>query len=114
MYRLAFWISLPVGIAIVVIGFIFYHYDYARPSILMSFVSTLIKHHSGIIFGIIHMGFVWRYGWFLQNIYNYQMFRVLGRISYGSYMVHMAMVKYWIGGNHYPINVNWTNLVSFL
>jgi hypothetical protein len=113
LYRILFWGALPIGVIVVIAGYIFYNYSYDKPSIFMSFISTLIKHHSGIIFGIIHMGFIYRYGWFLQNIYNYTMFRVLGRISFGAYMVHMALVKILIAGNHYPIDAGGINLFSF-
>lgn len=112
LYQLLFYAALPGSFFLLNKTYRFYVYDYDRSSIWLILLSSLIKHHSAIVFGILFMGFVWKYGGVLLNIFNVAIFRVLGRISYSTYIVHMVLVRLLIAGNYYPIHFSMTNLVS--
>jgi peptidoglycan/LPS O-acetylase OafA/YrhL len=94
--------------------YIFYNFDFPKPSVIMALIASIIKHHSALLFAILFVGLIFGYGFFLKPILNHPAFRVLGRISFAVYMVHLVFVKYLIAGNHYPINVNYINLVKIM
>lgn len=100
-----------LGFSVMFSGFIFFEYDFEKPSILLAVISTVFKHMWGVLLAVIVMGLIFRFGWFIPNIMNYKMFRILGRISYGAFIIHLLLIKLVMGGNHYLLDLNVATIV---
>jgi hypothetical protein len=77
----------------------------------MAIVATLIKHHFAIIFVVVLMGFLFGYGGFLRPIVHHPIFRVMGRLTFAVYLVHLGVVRFNVTRNHFPLEESFNNLV---
>jgi peptidoglycan/LPS O-acetylase OafA/YrhL len=100
-----------MGFSLILSAFIFYQNDFEKPSILLAIISTASKHLWSLILAIVVMGLIFRHGWFIPNIMNYKLFRILGRISYAAFMTHLILIKIVMGGNHSPLDLNVATIV---
>lgn len=97
------YLSIIGAFAVLLSAKIFYTNDFKTKSFLFALVATCLKHSWGVLVSIVLIGFIYRYGWFMTNLFNYSMFRVLGRISFCAYMVHWFIVKIFMAGAHTPL-----------
>lgn len=72
------------------IGFYFYEYD-MELGILSALLGAFLKHIYGPIIGILFIGIFYRYGWVIPKMFNYGMYRILARLSFSVYMVHLTI-----------------------
>lgn len=72
------------------IGFYFYEYD-MELGFLSALLGAFLKHIYGPIIGILFIGIFYRYGWVIPKLFNYGMYRILGRLSFSVYMVHLTI-----------------------
>lgn len=72
------------------IGFYFYEYD-MEFGFLSAFLGAFLKHVYGPVIGILFIGIFYRYGWIIPKIFNYGMYRILARLSFSVYMVHLTI-----------------------
>jgi hypothetical protein len=72
------------------IGFYFYEYD-IEIGFLSALLGALLKHIYGPIIGILFIGIFQRYGWLIPKMFNYGMYRILARLSFSVYMVHLTI-----------------------
>lgn len=81
------------------------------------FVSALIgavsKHIYGPVLGVLLVGIFFRYGAFIPKLYNYGMYRILARLSFSVYMVHVTVGSIIITGQSYPVEVNNSMMNAF-
>ncbi|CAG9806696.1 unnamed protein product [Chironomus riparius] len=93
------------------IGFYFYEYD-IKLGIWSALLGALLKHIYGPIIGILFVGIFNRYGWLIPKMFNYGMYRILARLSFSVYMVHLTMGCLIIMKNKFPIESNNSMLLS--
>lgn len=72
------------------IGIYFYEND-VKLGFMTAFIGAVLKHIYGPIIGILFVGIFLRYGWVIPKMFNYGMYRVLGRLSFSVYMVHYTI-----------------------
>lgn len=72
------------------IGLYFYEND-IELGVLSSLLGAFFKHFYGVILGVSLVGIFLRYGFFVPNIFNYGMHRILARLSFSVYMVHISI-----------------------
>lgn len=77
-----------INFALCLIGFYFYEND-IELGLMSSLLGAFFKHFYGIVLGILIIGIFFRYGSIIVDIFNYGMYRVLGRLSFSVYMVHI-------------------------
>lgn len=94
-------------------AYICYKYDFEKPSICIAMVSALLKHSWCLIIGIGALGPIYRYGWFMPNIFNYSCWRVLGRISYATFICQIFILRLLMSGIHQPMYLSVFNIVSW-
>lgn len=58
------------------------------------------------VLGVLLVGIFFRYGAFIPKFYNYGMYRVLARLSFSVYMVHVSVGAIIITGQSYPVEIN--------
>lgn len=80
--------SWCINFALCFVGLYFYEHDIDL-GIMSSLLGAFFKHFYGIVLGILIIGIFYRYGSIIVNIFNYGMYRVLGRLSFSVYMVHI-------------------------
>lgn len=107
------WYSCVVmGFVSILIAFVFYSNDFETPSIWQALLSILLKHTWGLIMAVGIIGFIYRYGWFLPNVFNYGAWRIIGRISYATYICHLFILKLLMSSIHQPMYLSVYNVVS--
>jgi hypothetical protein len=72
----------------------------------------VLRHSWGIVAVFASLGFVYKYGWFFPNIVNYPGWRILGRISYASFMCHISVLHVMMASNHQPAYLSVFYIVS--
>lgn len=72
------------------VGLYFYEND-IELGVLSSLLGAFLKHFYGLVLGITLVGIFLRYGFFVPNIFNYGMHRILARLSFSVYMVHISI-----------------------
>lgn len=94
------------------IGIYFYEHDIEK-GLLSAFLGAFLKHIYGPILGVLLVGIFFRYGHFIHKCYNYGFYRVLGRLSFSVYMVHVTVVSVLISGQRFPLEINNATLNAF-
>lgn len=95
-------------------AYFFYKYEFVKPAVWISVVAILLKHSWGIISGFGILGMIYRYGWFVPSVFSYPGWRVLGRISYATFMCHLIVLKLLMSGVHQPMYLSVFSIVSCL
>jgi hypothetical protein len=72
------------------VGLYFYEND-IELGVLSSLLGAFFKHFYGAILGVLIVGIFLRYGFIVPNVFNYGMYRILARLSFSVYMVHISI-----------------------
>lgn len=112
-FRVLWYICVVLGFVTILSAYFFYKYDFAKPSIWIAVMAIILKHSWGIIMGIGILGIIFNYGWFIPNIFNYPGWRIIGRISYATFICHLFILKLLMSGIHQPMYLSVFNIVSF-
>lgn len=91
---------------------IFYAFDIAKPSLLTALIAALLKHVWGVAMAGIMLGLIYRYGWFATTLMNFSAYRIIGRISYATFMCHLFVVKLLMSSASQPIYLSDLSIVS--
>lgn len=94
------------------VGLFFYKNDIEK-GIWSAFLGAFFKHIYAPVLGVLLLGIIFRYGFFIPRWYNYGMYRVLARLSFSVYMVHVSIASVFITGFKNPIEVNNATLNAF-
>lgn len=81
-------------------GLYFYEND-IELGLLSSLLGAFFKHFYGAVLGVLIVGIFLRYGYIIPYIYNYGMHRILARLSFSVYMVHISIGYAFIPFSHY-------------
>lgn len=90
-------------------GIYFYEHTIEK-GFVSALLGAIFKHLYGPILGVLMVGVFYRYGWIMPKIFNYGFFRVLARLSFSVYMVHVTIGALFIAGHKFPFEVNNANL----
>lgn len=93
---------------------IFYSSDNEKPSLSTALTAAALKHVWGVAMAGIMLGILHRYGWFASTLMNYPAYRIMGRISYATFMCHLFVVKLLMAGASQPIYLSDMSIVSCL
>lgn len=94
------------------VGVYFYENDIEK-GVWSALLGAFFKHIYGPVLGILLVGIFFRYGHFIPKMYNYGMYRILARLSFSVYMVHVTVGSLIITGNNFPIEINDAMLNAF-
>jgi hypothetical protein len=108
------YLCVVIGFTTILSAYFFYQYDFEKPAIWIAVMSIFLKHSWGIIMGIGIIGIIYRYGWFIPNIFNYSGWRILGRCSYATFICHLFILKLLMSGIHQPMYLSVFNIVSLM
>lgn len=94
------------------IGLYFYENDIEK-GVWSALLGAFLKHVYGPILGFLLVGIVFRYGQVVPRLFNYGYFRVLARLSFGVYMIHVTLVSAFISSHQHQLEINNIMLNSF-
>ncbi|KAL7030734.1 hypothetical protein ACKWTF_006765 [Chironomus riparius] len=111
-FRFIWYCCLLLGFVLVLSGYLFYQYDFEKPSIWVSLAAIIIRHSWGVIlaFGII--GVIYHHGWFTRNLLSYKGFKILGRISYAGFICHVFILKLLMMRTHQMMEISMQNMFT--
>lgn len=87
------------------VGIYFYENDIEK-GFVSALIGAILKHIYGPVLGVLLVGIFFRYGSFIPKFYNYGMYRILARLSFSVYMVHVTIGSIIITGQSYPVEIN--------
>lgn len=87
------------------IGIYFYENDIEK-GFVSAILGAIFKHIYGPAIGITIVGIFLRYGHSMPKIFNYGMYRVLARLSFSVFMVHITIGWLIIAKAKYPVEMN--------
>ncbi|XP_060524969.1 nose resistant to fluoxetine protein 6-like isoform X2 [Cylas formicarius] len=106
------WWILTFGMCIfvILIAAVFYNPEYKFSPTGSAFYWSLGKNlfALGIAIGI--LGHTQKIGWFARWFCEWQPIQILGRLTYSTYIVHVAFAKMNLGYRRYPVSLN-TNIL---
>jgi peptidoglycan/LPS O-acetylase OafA/YrhL len=87
------------------VGIYFYENDIEK-GFLSALIGTFLKHIYGPVLGVLLVGIFYRYGYFIPKMFNYGMYRILARLSFSVFMVHVTISSFLIMGQKTPQEIN--------
>lgn len=104
-FHILWHLSYIMTFVLCYVGLYFYKNDIEK-GIWSALLGAILKHIYAPIFGFLLVGIIFRYGQFIPRWYNYGMYRILARLSFSVYMVHVTIASVLISGYKQPIEVN--------
>ncbi|XP_055533124.1 nose resistant to fluoxetine protein 6-like isoform X2 [Wyeomyia smithii] len=92
-FCILWYLTYPVALFSLMIHYMFYVYDFEKPSIWMAIYFPLMKHSWGLFVGIVFLGFMHGIAPPLSRILDHRIFEPLGRISYAAYLCHVFVMR---------------------
>lgn len=93
---------------------IYFYENEIKKGIVSALIGAFLKHFYAPVLGVLMVGIFFRYGSFIPKMFNYGMYRVLARLSFSVYMVHVTLGSIMITSQSYPNEVNHAVLSSFV
>lgn len=113
LFHIVWYLCVVIAILNVYSTYLFYTFDFSEePSIWLSIAAAALKHVWGLAISGIMLGLVLNYGWLVPDLLNYSGYRIMGRISYATFMCHLFVVKLLMASVHQPIYLSDLNIVS--
>ncbi|CRK96295.1 CLUMA_CG009715, isoform A [Clunio marinus] len=112
IFRILWYFCLVGAFVIISSTYMFYTNTY-EPSLWIALEAAIFKHVWGLVMSCIMLGIIYRYGWFASTMLNYPAYRILGRISYGTFMCHLFVVKLLMSSNHQPIYLSDWSIMTY-
>lgn len=75
---------------LIFVGLYFYEND-IELGLFSSLLGAFFKHFYGAVLGVLLVGIFLRYGYIVPYVYNHGMHRILARLSFSVYMVHISI-----------------------
>ncbi|XP_050072930.1 nose resistant to fluoxetine protein 6-like [Anopheles maculipalpis] len=98
--------SLPAAIVLLLSAYIFYAYDFEKPTIWIAIYAALSKNLWGALFGVLFVGVAFGVGGFLRVVLNNSIFRPLGKVTYCVFLCHLFVIRVTLGNVRQPIYVS--------
>lgn len=93
-------------------SYLYYNYDFATATIGTAISAIVYKFSWGFIVGFFSIGLIYRLGWFFSDILNHPAWRILGKLSYSTYMFHSFVVQLIVMDVYQPIFTDVYKFVS--
>lgn len=84
-------------------SYIYYNHDFATETVWTAISAAVYKYSWGFIVGYICIGLIFRFGWFSSDVLNYPAWRILGKLSYSTFMLHSFVIQLIVMNVHQPI-----------
>lgn len=67
----------------------------------------------GIVTPVLLLAISQRLGWIIRTVLNHGLFRITGRISYATYIIHMFVIRLILPSVRQPLYLSSVNIVRF-
>ncbi|XP_046810700.1 nose resistant to fluoxetine protein 6 isoform X2 [Lucilia cuprina] len=94
------------GIGLLFSGNLVLQYNFEKPSVWLSLYASLYRNIWSIFGGFILLFMLLKMGWIAYEIACLPIFRILGRISFQSYLWHVTVLRFLGGFYRQPIYLN--------
>ncbi|XP_055620346.1 nose resistant to fluoxetine protein 6-like [Toxorhynchites rutilus septentrionalis] len=92
-FRVIWYLCFIISPAMFLLGKLFYVNDFPTPSIWMSIYFAATRGCWALILSIGFIGFLYRVNKPVARFMNIRIFEILGRLTYGAYIGHFAIMK---------------------
>lgn len=110
--RIVWWICFGLGAFSALCAYYVYNFDIEKPSIEATFYAIVYRHCIGLLGLYVMAGFLKRYGWFLSDFFSHSFWRIPGKISFSSYIVHNFVLQLVLMDVYQPIVIDGFKFVS--
>lgn len=111
-YHILWHLSYMMTFALCFVGIYFYENDIEK-GVVSALIGAIMKHIYAPVLGVLLVGIFLRYGAFIPKFYNYGMYRILARLSFSVYMVHVTIGSLIITSQHFPVEINNSSMNGF-
>lgn len=112
--KISWILSVLVLLLIIWTNSLFYLNDYEKPSVNLAILGGIFKHGWGIAVSVFILGFIFIDFSFAEKLINHEIFRIVGRISFSTFMCHLAVIKIYMSEMaHQPIYLSRITVVRF-
>lgn len=112
LFVILFYSIFPLGVAAWLSAFIFYEYNFEKPSLWIAIFAAFIKNIWGILGAVMMLGFVGKVGGIIRKFFYAPIFTSLGRTTYCIYLVHTIAFRIFTGDISVRPSVSWETIVS--
>ncbi|XP_058463025.1 nose resistant to fluoxetine protein 6-like [Malaya genurostris] len=92
-FRILWHLIVPMAIASFLVHYIFYVYDFEKPSLWMAAYFPVMKNSWGFLCSIFFIGFTHGIHPTLKRILDCRIFEPLGRMTYSAYLAHVFVMR---------------------
>ncbi|XP_058456888.1 nose resistant to fluoxetine protein 6-like [Malaya genurostris] len=92
-FCIIWYLVFPMAIVSFLLNYIFYVYDFEKPSLWMAVYFPVMKHSWGIFCGIFFIGITHGIQPVLKRIFDFRIFEPLGRMTYSAYLAHVFVMR---------------------
>ncbi|XP_053686964.1 nose resistant to fluoxetine protein 6-like [Sabethes cyaneus] len=112
-FRFLWYLIYPAAIVTLLIHYIFYVYDFEKPSIWIAIYFPVMKHSWGIFCGIFVVGFINGIAPTMSRIFDYRLFEPLGRLTYAAYLCHVFVMRLIFLPFRTPLHYSYSGLIIY-
>ncbi|XP_062542684.1 nose resistant to fluoxetine protein 6-like isoform X2 [Armigeres subalbatus] len=113
-FRTLWYLVPPAVIGTLLINYIFYEYDFAKPSLWMAVFYPIAKYSWGIYISIFIIGQIFAISPVLRRIFDHRIFEPLGRLTYAAYLCHVFLMRLYVLSLRTPIHFNYIGSVFLI
>lgn len=110
--RILYYLGIFLGFATILTAYFFFNNNFEKPAIWISLSAIVLRNAWGAVMGFGILCSFYNYGWIIPKVFNYPGWRILGRISYATFICHIAVVKILIFNFHQLAYLSMLNAVS--
>ncbi|XP_031617702.1 nose resistant to fluoxetine protein 6-like [Contarinia nasturtii] len=97
------WYSLlPIAFLGLYSGALFYANNFEKPAIWIAIYAAVMKSLWGVFGATLVLGSALNTGWVFKNILRMQVFRTMGRLTFGAYLIHPSVIRASYGSMRHP------------
>ncbi|KXJ74104.1 hypothetical protein RP20_CCG014358 [Aedes albopictus] len=113
-FRILWYFVFPAVFGTLLVNYIFYEYDFAKPSLWMAAFYPIAKYSWGIYAGVFMMGQIYGISPILKRIFNHRIFEPLGRLTYSAYLGHVFVMRVTVLNLRSPLHFNYIGTFSLI
>ncbi|XP_021697468.1 nose resistant to fluoxetine protein 6 [Aedes aegypti] len=113
-FHILWYFVFPAVLGTLLINYIFYEYDFAKPSLWMAAFYPIAKYSWGVYAGVFMMGQIYGISPILKRIFNHRVFEPLGRMTYSAYLGHVFVMRLTVFNLRTPIHFNYIGTFSLI
>lgn len=97
---------IPLGISFLLSGYLFFNYEFTKPSLWIAFYSGFTKNIWGLLVVTFIFGLASGMGLTIRDFLSMEIFRLMGRSTFCVYLVHTLMIRITMGYLRTPPDIN--------